>query len=324
MKIIDRLPRPIARPIELVVRAVSQFVADGCLDLAARLSDYTALSLAPLVILALTLAGLVWDDGAAATRLVAQVERLFGTTGATAIEEIMKAGNQETGAGLAAVLGVAVLLFGATVAFASLQEALNFIWRVEPRPGRDLWNFVRKRLLSLATMGMLGFLMLVSLIASSLLTVVLDGLHALLPFDDAWLVRLGDITLSVALYTGLFAFIFKFLPDVRIAWRSVWVGAAVTGVLFELGKWLIGVYIASSAVISSYGAATSLVAFLVWVYYSASILFFGAEFTQVWATRYGDGIEPDSHAVPLDPETPPEDVPSKTRVPEREPATADR
>lgn len=300
MQLVDRLPRPLRLPIRLLVRCVQQFIDDGCLDLAARLSYYTALSLAPLVILALGLAGLIWDDSAAAERLMDQVQRLFGAGGAGAIEEIMKAGAGDPGAGLAAVVGVVVLIFAATVAFASLQETINLIWRVQPAPGNDLWNFVRKRLLSLATMAMLGFLLLVSLIASSALTFVLERVHGFLPFDDAWLLRLGDLSLSLLLYTGLFAFIFKVLPDVRIAWRDTWVGAAVTAVLFEVGKTLIGLYIANSAVISSYGAATSLVAFLVWVYYSAAILFFGAEFTQVYATRYGGGIEPDSHAVALD------------------------
>ncbi len=313
MDFIDRLPRPLRTAATLLTRCVQQFIADGCLDLAARLSYYTALSLAPLVILALTVAGLVWDDGAAADRLMAQAELLLGPSGAAAIQEVMQAGAQDPGAGIAAVVGVAVLLFGATVAFASLQETINLIWRVEPAPGNDLWNFVRKRLLSLATMGMLGFLMLVSLIASSALTFVLEHVHGLLPIDDEWLLELGDLGLSLLLYTGLFAFIFKVLPDVRIAWRDIWIGAAVTAVLFEIGKSLIGLYIANSAVISSYGAATSLVAFLVWVYYSASILFFGAEFTQVYATRYGGGIEPDSHAVALADDERPRDQPDPSQ-----------
>jgi len=308
MEYLDRLPRPLRVTARVLVRTVKQFIDDGCLDLAARLSYYTALSLAPLIILALNLAGLIWSDTAVAERLIDQARLLVGGAGAGAIEEIMKVGAQDPGAGLAAVVGVVVLVFAATVAFASLQETINLIWRVEPAPGRDIWNFVRKRLLSLATVGMLGFLLLVSLIASSALTFVLEHVRGLLPVGDGWLLQVGDITLSLVLYTGLFGFIFKVLPDVRIAWRDVWIGAGVTAVLFEVGKSLIGLYIANSAVISSYGAATSLVAFLVWVYYSALIVFFGAEFTQVWATRYGQGIEPSSHAVPLDPRRPPSDT----------------
>lgn len=295
MQITKRLKSAFA----LLKQTVIQFIDDNCIDLGARLSYYTALSLAPLVILALNIAGLIWDKEAVSDRLVGQMEQLFGTTGAGAIQEVMKAGADATGSGIAAVVGIVTLLFAATVAFASLQETINAIWRVKEAPGRNIWNFVRKRLLSLATMGMLGFLMLVSLIASSVLSFVLDQLHAYIPIDDGWLLRLSDIGLSLMLYLGLFAFIFKVLPDVKIAWRDVWVGAAVTAVLFQLGKTLIGLYIANSAVISAYGAATSLVAFLVWVYYSSLIVFFGAEFTQVYATRYGKGIEPDSHAVPL-------------------------
>ncbi len=294
----------------LLKKTVLQFIDDGCIDLGARLSYYTALSLAPLVILALGVAGFVWDEQAASERFIDQIELLFGETGAGAIQEVMKAGAQDAGGGLAAVIGIAVLVFGATVAFASLQETINLIWRVEPAPGRNIWNFVRKRLLSLATMGMLGFLMLVSLLASSTLAFLLEQVHGWLPIDDGWLLRAGDIGLSLLLYTGLFAFIFKVLPDVQIAWRDVWVGAGVTAALFEIGKTVIGLYIANSAVISSYGAATSLVAFLVWVYYSSLILFFGAEFTQVYASRYGAGIEPDSHAVRLEPRADPDGQPS--------------
>lgn len=293
------IPQRLATAFGLLKQTVIQFIDDNCIDLAARLSYYTALSLAPLVILALNIAGLIWDKDAVSDRLVGQMEQLFGETGAGAIQEVMKAGADAPGSGIAAVVGVITLLFAATVAFASLQETINAIWRVKEAPGKNIWNFVRKRLLSLATMGMLGFLMLVSLIASSVLSFVLDQLHAYIPIDDGWLLRIGDITVSLLLYLGLFAFIFKVLPDVEIAWRDVWVGAGVTAVLFEVGKTVIGLYIANSAVISAYGAATSLIAFLVWVYYSALIVFFGAEFTQVYATRYGKGIKPDSHAVPL-------------------------
>lgn len=296
-----KIPRRLRAAGGLLKKTIVQFIDDGCIDLGARLSYYTALSLAPLVILALNLAGLLWDEDQVSDQLMRQIEQLFGDTGAQAIREVIKAGAQDTGSGIAAIVGVVTLVFAATVAFASLQETINAIWRVEERPGRNVWNFVRKRLLSLATMGMIGFLMLVSLIASSVLAFALDQLHQLLPIDDGWLLRLGDIGLSLLLYIGLFAFIFKVLPDVRIAWRDVWIGAAVTAGLFELGKTLIGLYVANSMVISAYGTATSLVAFLVWVYYSSLILFFGAEFTQVYATRYGQGIEPDSHAVSIGP-----------------------
>lgn len=285
----------------LLKQTVVQFIDDNCIDLGARLSYYTALSLAPLVILALGIAGLIWDKESASERMMAEITHLFGKTGAQAIEQVMEAGATDSGGGIAAVVGIITLLFAATVAFASLQETINAIWRVKEAPGRNIWNFLRKRLLSLATMGMIGFLMLVSLLASSVISFVLGQLHDLVPMDDGWLLRLSDIGLSLMLYIGLFAFIYKVLPDVKIAWKDVWIGATVTAVLFELGKTVIGLYIANSAMISAYGAATSLVAFLVWVYYSSLILFFGAEFTQVYATRYGKGIEPDDHAVPLGP-----------------------
>lgn len=285
----------------LLKQTVVQFIDDNCIDLGARLSYYTALSLAPLVILALGIAGLIWDKESASETMMAEITHLFGSTGAQAIEQVMEAGATDSGGGIAAVIGIITLLFAATVAFASLQETINAIWRVKEAPGRNIWNFLRKRLLSLATMGMIGFLMLVSLLASSVISFLLGQLHNLIPIDDGWLLRLSDIGLSLMLYIGLFAFIYKVLPDVKIAWKDVWIGATVTALLFELGKTLIGLYIANSAMISAYGAATSLVAFLVWVYYSSLILFFGAEFTQVYATRYGKGIEPDDHALPLGP-----------------------
>ncbi|MCB9542918.1 MAG: YihY/virulence factor BrkB family protein [Myxococcales bacterium] len=296
-----KIPRRLAMAGKLIKQTVIQFIDDNCIDLGARLSYYTALSLAPLVILALMVAGLIWDEQSAAERITTQMRQLFGDSGAAAIEGVMQAGATATGSGIAAIVGIVTLLFAATVAFASLQETINGIWRVKEAPGRNIWNFLRKRLLSLATMGMIGFLMLVSLIASSVLSFVLDQLHQFIPVDDGWVLRVGDIAVSLLIYFGLFAFIFKVLPDVKIAWKDVWIGAGVTAVLFELGKTLIGLYIANSAVISAYGAATSLVAFLVWVYYSSLIVFFGAEFTQVYATRYGKGIEPDEHAVALSP-----------------------
>lgn len=264
--------------------AAVDFVADDAMTLGAALAFYTALSLAPLLVILLWAASFMGD--ATQQKLVARIEEMVGPQAGQAIGMVISASSQQqdlrTAAGL---MGFAALFFSASGVFAQLQAALNRIWDVKARSGLGLWGWVRKRLLSMGMILAIAFVLLVSLVAGAAITLVLGG---------AW--GWADVITSMVAYFMLFAVIFKVLPDVEIQWRDVWTGAGVTAVLFALGKWLIGWYLGSSSVGSSYGAAGSLVVLLVWVYYSSLILFLGAEVTQAYARVLGHRVTPGAGA----------------------------
>jgi membrane protein len=213
---------------------------------------------------------------------------------------IQRAEQPSTGL-LATVVAVITLLFGASGVFGQLQDALNTVWGVEPKEGRGVWGFIKDRFLSFVAVVGTGFLLLVSLVLSSALAAVGKWFSGVLPLPEAVLQALNFLV-SFVVITGLFALIFKVLPDARVAWRDVWVGAALTALLFTIGKFAIGVYLGKSNVASAYGAAGSLVIVLVWVYYSAQILLYGAEFTQVYANRRGERIVPAPDAQVANPQ----------------------
>ncbi len=272
----------------------TQWNEDKPFQLAAALSYYTLFSLAPLLIIAIAVAGLVFGQEAAQHQIVGAIQGIVGRQSAEAIQEMIKnAGTR--GAGITAtLLGVGTLLIGAGGVVGQLQDSLNTIWGVAPKPGLGILGLLRARFFSLAMVVGLGFLLLVSLLVSAALTVALQFLGA---GGESVLWQGVEFLVSVGVSTLLIALIYKVLPDVHMAWRDVCIGAAVTALLFTLGKFLIGLYLGSSATESAYGAAGSLVVVLLWVYYSALIFFFGAEFTQVYATTYGAGVTPDEHAV---------------------------
>ena len=267
---------------------------DEASQLAAALSYYTAVSVAPLLVLVVVIAGLFLGQEAAQGQLITQLRAGMGTEGAQFLETVLQNADQPTLAGAAGILSFLTLLWGSTNVFAQLQNSLNKIWNVERKPGAGIWATLRSRLLSFTMVLGVAFLLLVSLVVSSLLIVFVDWGHGLLPGAD-WVWQVVNFLISFVVITLLFAAIFKVLPDVAIAWRDVWLGAAVTALLFTIGKYLLGLYLANAG--SAYGAVGSLVVFLIWVFYSAQILFMGAEFTQVYARRYGSGIRPDADAV---------------------------
>lgn len=264
--------------------------------LAAALAYYTIFALAPLLIIVISVLGLFFSQGQAQEQLVSQLQSLFGSEVADTIRTMIEARAQEGGNVVATIVGVIILIVGATGAFVQLQSSLNTIWEVEPAPGGGLWHLVKVRLLSFGMILTLAFLLLVSLVISSTLSALNGALSAALPGADV-LWQVLNIVVSLAVITLLFALMFKYLPDARIRWRDVWVGAAFTALLFVVGKFLLGLYLGNSGVASSYGAAGSLVLLLLWVFYSAQIILFGGEFTQVYAKRQGDSIEPAEHAV---------------------------
>lgn len=267
---------------------------------AGAVAFYTALSFAPLLVVLLVAMSLFMGPGAE-KQLSTQLSQMMGEQAASITSQILKEAERPTLRNWAGAISLATLLFSATSVFAQLQQALNVMWNVKPDYKNGLWGFVRKRLLSLGMIITLGFLLVVSLAVSAGLQSLLSGTVG----DDStvgetfWL--LVNLAVSLAVFTLLFSMMFRYLPDVRIAWRDVWIGAALTAVLFTLGKWGIGTYLGVAGVGSAYGAAGSLLVLLVWVYYSCIILFLGAEFTQVWAKRQGHPIQPDTHAKPRNP-----------------------
>ncbi len=283
---------------EVLKQTSSEWLDDHAARLGAALAFYSVLSLAPLLVIVLAIAALVFGEEAARGQLVAQIEDMVGTEGARAIQEIIAHAQKPEAGILATVLGVVTLLFGAAGVFGQLQDALNTIWEIQSKPGRGIWGFLKARFFSFAMVLGTGFLLLVSLVLSAALAALGKYMTDALPgLGPVW--QVVNFGVSFGVITLLFALIFKVVPDVIIAWKDVWVGAALTALLFTLGKFLLGLYLGRSSVGSAYGAAGSLVVLVVWIYYSAQILFFGAEFTQVYAKRYGLQIVPTKDAIPL-------------------------
>jgi membrane protein len=281
---------------------VREWREDGAPRLAAALAYYTTFSLAPLLVLIIAIAGLVGGREAAQTQTMAQVQDLLGVEGREFVEGMIESASQ-TKTGIAATfLGAVTLLVGALGVFGELQNSLNTVWEVKPKPAKNwldgLRRFVIKRLLSFTMVLGVGFLLLASLIISAALSALGEYIGTRWPMADFWL-GLINFVISFFVITLLFAMIFKVLPEIKIAWKDVWLGAAVTSALFSLGKYLIGLYLGRSEVGNTFGAAGSLAILLIWIYYSAQILFFGAEFTQVYASRYGSRIVPDPGMVKL-------------------------
>ncbi len=287
--------------IELCKEVFNEWSEDKVPRLAAALAFYTLFSLAPLLIIVVAIAGMVFGEDAAAGALSNQIEDIVGESSAELIETaIANAGAPGAGI-LPTILGVVTLLSGATGVFTQLQDSLNTIWNVRPQPGQPMMTVVRQRLLAFVMVLLIGLLLIVSLIASTVLASVMNFIGDELPYSPLLINIVNNIFLFL-LGTVLFATIFKILPDVKIAWSEVWLGAAVSALLFALGRYLIGSFLVTG-IGSIYGAAGSLAITLLWVYYSGLILFLGAEFTQVYARRYGTGIIPTERAVAMTDET---------------------
>lgn len=280
----------------LLRETFKEWQRDECSRLAASLAYYTVFSLAPLLIIAIAIAGAIFGEEAAKGEIVTQIQGLVGREGAQVIETAIENANRPDASSIASIISLIALLFGASNVFAQLQEALNKVWNVKAKPKNGLMGFIRKRFLSFSIVLGIGFLLLVSLILSAVLSALSQYMSGLLPgFDILW--QILNIVISFGIVTLLFALMYKFLPDVKINWSDVWTGGIITAVLFTIGKYILGLYLGQGSFGSTYGAAGSLVIILAWVYYSTQILFFGAEFTQVYARRYGSKIVPDRHAV---------------------------
>jgi membrane protein len=284
----------------IVRDSVKEFLDDDCQTQAAALSYYTIFSLPPLLVLILMLLGAVLDPQDIRGHLEAQLGGLMGATATEQIRNILEQARAPgAGGGVTAVLSVLALLLGATGAFGQLQAAINRSWEVAPDPDKGgIKQFLLKRVFSFGMILSIAFLLLVSLVLSAALTAFGGALGSMLPDGvSATLLQVVNQVLSLVVIAGLFAALFKVLPDARVAWRDVLVGGAATAVLFVLGKFLIGLYLGRSNPGEAFGAAGSLAVLLVWIYYSSMILLFGAEFTQLWAERRGQGIAPERGAI---------------------------
>jgi membrane protein len=271
--------------------AGTDWMADRADQLGAALAFYSILSVAPLLIVAIAIAATAFGEEAARGELVSQIQGMVGAEGAQAVQAMLKHARRPGAGVLATILGIITLLFGATGVFGQLQSSLNQIWDVAPRPGRGIWGVVRDRLLSLAMVGGAGFLLLVSLVMSTVIAAMSHFLSTQFPGADMVWQRGSDLV-SLLMITLILALIYRYLPDAKVAWRDVVVGAIVTALLFTVGKLLIGIYLGRSALGSAYGAAGSFVVLIVWIYYSSQIIFFGAELTQAYARRDGQPIVP--------------------------------
>ncbi len=279
---------------------INEWVEAEPFQLAAALSYYTLFSLAPLLLIAIGVAGFVFGREAAQNQIVETLQGMIGQDSAQTVQEMIQASNEKPKTGmLSTIIGFVALLFGAGGVVGQLQTSLNKMWEVTPKPGQGIWGFLRQRFFSFAMVLAIGFLLLVSLVVTAMLTSFTAMISSFLG-DATFVAHAIDILVSFGFVTLLFALIYKYVPDVEIQWRDVWVGAALTSILFTIGKYLIGLYIGTSGVSSTFGAAGSLITILVWVYYSSLIFFLGAEFTRVYATQYGSGVAPAANAQRMD------------------------
>ena len=259
--------------------------------LGAALAFYTIFAITPVFLIVLAIAGFWFGEEAARRQLFDQLQGLLGQEGGEAIQAVVAAANKPKTGAWATLAALVTLLVGATGVFVQLQDALNTIWNVRREPGRGLRHFIKDRVLSFAMILAIGFLLLVSLVINALLAALGKFMSDLMPAQEI-LWQFVNLLISLGVVTLLFALIFKVLPDVKIAWHDVWVGAMITALFFNLGKLLLSLYLGRSSTASAYGAAGSLVIILLWVYYSSQILFLGAEFTRVYAVKFGSHLRP--------------------------------
>ena len=284
--------------IGLLKTTTNQWLEDKAPQLGAALAYYTVFSLAPLILVLLAIIGVLFrsDPAGAWSRVTEQMGYFLDRSAIEVVQNIAQKAADPNKTALATTIGIALAIFGASGVFGQLQDALNTIWGVKAKPNLGIWRFLRARFLSFSMVAGVCFLLLVSLAIEALLKGFSHYLQAKL---------LGGLTIAMTVYlifdfavvVVMFALIFKVLPDAKTRWRDVWVGAAMTAFFFLIGKWALGLYLGSGTAASAYGAASSLITLLLWIYYSSQILLFGAEFTQVYANQLGAGVTPDKYAV---------------------------
>ena len=279
----------------LLQRTFQEWQEDKASRIAAALAYYTVFSISPLLVIAIAIAGAFFGQQAAREEITFQLTQLVGEDVVKPILFALDNISQPKIRGVASWVGIGVLLLGASGIFAQLQDALNTVWKVKPQPGQGIWVFIRKRVSSFFMVLAIGFLLILSLLLSAMVSTLKIYQTDFLP---GWAILWGnfDFVVSFGLITFLFCLMFKYVPDAKIAWKDVVVGSVITALLFLFGKFLLGLYISKGSLGSTYGAAGSLIVFLAWVYYSAQIVLLGAEFTQVYTVMYGSKIRPRKHS----------------------------
>ncbi len=290
------------RAWELTRLTFRQWWDDDAFRLASSLAFYTIFSLAPILLISVGLTSVIFSQVEAKRQVIRQIELMTGGEGAVVARQVLNNLGAIGGSAKAIAFGIITVLIGSTAVFVNLQSALNYIWKVKPAPDSSMWKgLIRDRLRSFGIVLAVGFLLLVSMGFSALLNGMQEFFSQRME-AFSWVWQFSNTAISFVITTLLFAMIYKYLPDVRIVWQDVVIGALLTAALFATGKYFIGLYLGRMAIGSTYGAAGSFVVLLIWIYYSALISFFGAEFTQVYARRYGTRIRPESHAVRIDSE----------------------
>jgi membrane protein len=281
---------------ETIKETISDWSDDNGSRLAAALAYYALLSLAPLLVIAVAVSGFFFGTDAARGKVATELGGIVGNEAAQSIQALVSNAQSPTKGLVGTIVGVVTLFFGASGVFGELQSSLNTVWEVKAKPGRGLWGEVQHRFFSFTMVLGVAFLLLVSLVLSSILSAFGTFFAGLLPGGEV-LWQIVNFFISLAIVAVLFAVIFKYVPDATIKWRDVWWGGTVTAVLFTIGKFALGLYLGKAAVGSAYGAAGSIIALVVWVYYASQIFLLGAEFTQVQARRSGRDIRPNDDAI---------------------------
>ena len=286
------------RIFQVFKNTANEWVDDKAPTLGAAIAYYTVFSLAPLILLLVSVFALfVHNNSDVKVKIKTQVTQFAGSSAGDVVDQIIDSTSKQKKSGIiGTVVAVVVALFGASGVFGQLQDSLNTIWGVKAKPGQGISGYLKARFVSFAMVGGVCFMLLISLTVSSLIEGFSHQLDQLLPGGKTVTVLI-TLLLNVTVITLLFAMIFRFLPDAKIAWSDVWIGAGLTTLLFIIGKWALSLYLGSGSAGTAYGAAGALITTLVWVYYSAQIMLFGAEFTQVYANEFGSHIEPEAHAV---------------------------
>jgi len=287
--------------IDLFKQTVQEWLDDDAPQLGAALAYYSVFSLAPMVLLLVAVIGILFrnDPVGAWSRITEQMSYFLDKSAIEMVQQIARQVATPTKSALGGTIGFALALFGASGVFGQLQAALNTIWGVKAKPGRSIWRFVRSRFLSFALIAGIGFLLLVSLVIETGIKALSHYLQSVLPGALTVIIPVY-LTFDLVIVTAVFTMIFKILPNATTRWRDVWIGAVLTAILFLIGKWALGIYLGSGTAASAYGAASSLITLLLWIYYSSQILLFGAEFTQVYARTCRANIKPDKYAVAIE------------------------
>jgi len=282
---------------ETLKGAFTAFNDDNGLKLSASLSYYTVFSLSPMFIIIISLCGIFFGREAIQGQIDDQIRGLIGNEAAVQVQELIKNAQLTKQSGLAAVIGLVTLFIGATGVFAEIQDSINFIWSLKAKPKKNWVKYLVNRLLSFSMIVSIGFLLLVSLGINAIMGILSGYLERFFSEGTVVIFYVLNQALVLAIISTLFAIIFKVLPDGHLRWKDAFIGAGFTAILFMIGKFLIGAYLGSSGVATTYGAAGSIILILLWVYYTAAILYFGAEFTKVYSEKFGQRITPSSHAV---------------------------